>query len=276
MRFSNNTILIKKNWKTISYICAMRWIVFLVIVFQVSCTIDELPSCEGLGEEGEICKEYQYIFGRYNGVNEYEYDINTGFLSQITTKRKNGSIEGVAQYSYNDLGFVSSIVFQDSKGQLLKEKSIYYNDLGDIDTEITIGESKVEYKYHYDGYVLNSSVLSINGEVEWVDSIEYFSGSDEMYRKLRYVNDGLSEITYYESFANNIKEERVTNVDGEMLYRKVIHFNENKYKLEELIYSKQNILLDRVVFYYFDEELDRIEKYNDSGEKYEELNYQRY
>ena len=154
----------------------MRWIGFLVIVFQVSCTIDELPSCEGLGEEGEICKEYQYIFGRYNGVNEYEYDINTGFLSQITTKRKNGSIEGVAQYSYNDLGFVSSIVFQDSKGQLLKEKSIYYNDLGDIDTEITIGESKVEYKYHYDGYVLNSSVLSINGEVEWVDSIEYFSG----------------------------------------------------------------------------------------------------
>lgn len=276
MRFSNNTILIKKNWKTISYICAMRWIVFLVIVFQVSCTIDELPSCEGLGEEGEICKEYQYIFGRYNGVNEYEYDINTGFLSQITTKRKNGSIEGVAQYSYNDLGFVSSIVFQDSKGQLLKEKSIYYNDLGDIDTEITIGESKVEYKYHYDGYVLNSSVLSINGEVEWVDSIEYFSGSDEMYRKLRYVNDGLSEITYYESFANNIKEERVTNVDGEMQYRKVIHFNENKYKLQELIYSKQNILLDRVVFYYFDEELDRIEKYNDSGEKYEELNYQRY
>ena len=217
MRFSNNTILIKKNWKTISYICAMRWIGFLVIVFQVSCTIDELPSCEGLGEEGEICKEYQYIFGRYNGVNEYEYDINTGFLSQITTKRKNGSIEGVAQYSYNDLGFVSSIVFQDSKGQLLKEKTIYYNELGDIDTEITIGESKVEYKYHYDGYVLNSSVLSINGEVEWVDSIEYFSGSDEMYRKLRYVNDGLSEITYYESFANNIKEERVTNVDGEML-----------------------------------------------------------
>ena len=174
------------------------------------------------------------------------------------------------------MGFVSSIVFQDSKGQLLKEKTIYYNDLGDIDTEITIGESKVEYKYHYDGYVLNSSVLSINGEVEWVDSIEYFSGSDEMYRKLRYVNEGLSEITYYESFANNIKEERVTNVDGEMLYRKVIHFNENKYKLEELIYSKQNILLDRVVFYYFDEELDRIEKYNDSGEKYEELNYQRY
>ena len=276
MRFSNNTILIKKNWKTISYICVMRWIGFLVIVFQVSCTIDELPSCEGLGEEGEICKEYQYIFGRYNGVNEYEYDINTGFLSQITTKRKNGSIEGVAQYSYNDLGFVSSIVFQDSKGQLLKEKTIYYNELGDIDTEITIGESKVECKYHYDGYVLNSSVLSINGEVEWVDSIEYFSGSDEMYRKLRYVNDGLSEITYYESFANNIKEERVTNVDGEMLYRKVIHFNENKYKLEELIYSKQNILLDRVVFYYFDEELDRIEKYNDSGEKYEELNYQRY
>ena len=276
MKFSNNTILIKKNWKTISYICAMRWIGFLVIVFQVSCTIDELPSCEGLGEEGEICKEYQYIFGRYNGVNEYEYDINTGFLSQITTKRKNGSIEGVAQYSYNDLGFVSSIVFQDSKGQLLKEKSIYYNDLGDIDTEITIGESKVEYKYHYDGYVLNSSVLSINGEVEWVDSIEYFSGSDEMYRKLRYVNDALSEITYYESFANNIKEERLTNVDGEMQYRKVTHFNENEYKLEELSYSKQNVLLDRVVFYYFDGELDRIEKYNDSGEKYEELNYQRY
>ena len=254
----------------------MRWIGFLVVIFQVSCTIDELPSCEGLWVEGEICKEYQYVFGRYNGVNEYDYDVNTGFLSQITSKRKNGSIEGVTKYSYDELGLISSMVFQDSKGQLLKEKQIYYNDLGYIDTEITIGESISEYKYHYEGYVLNAQVLSKNGEIEWVDSLEYFSGSDEIYRKLRYVNDGLAQITYYESFANNIKEERVTNNDGVTQYRKVTHFNDNKYKLEELIYSKEDILLNRVVFFYFDGELDRIEKYNDSGEKYEELNYQRY
>ena len=254
----------------------MRWIGILVVIFQVSCTIDELPSCEGLGVEGEICKEYQYVFGRYNGVNEYDYDVNTGFLSQITTKRKNGSIEGVTKYSYDDLGLISSIVFKDSNGQLLKDKQFYYNDLGDVETEIILGDTKTEHNYYYDEDVLNVEVFSIDGQVEWMDSLEYFSGTNELYRKLRFVANTLVQITYYESFTNNVLEERVTNNNGVTQSKKVTYFNESKEKVEELTYSNVNILLNRVVFFYFGGELDRVEKYNESGEKYEELNYQRY
>jgi len=254
----------------------MRLIGLLLIIFQLSCTIDELPSCEGLGVEGEICKEYQSVFGRYNGVNEYDYDLYTGFLSKITTKSKNGSIQRFTKYSYDDLGLVSSIVFEDSKGRLFKDKKFYYNDFGDVETEITLGNIKTEHNYYYDEDVLTLEVFSSDGKVEWTDSLEYFSGTNELYRKLRFVANTLIQITYYESFTNNVKEERVTNNNGVTQSKKVTHFNESKEKLEELTYSKANILLNRVAFFYFGGELDRIEKYNEIGEKYEELNYQRY
>lgn len=249
---------------------------FILLTFLTSCAIDELPSCEGLGPEGEICKEYQYLFGRYNGVNEYDYNINTGLLLQITTKRKNGSIEGVTKYSHDESGLLSSIVFEDSKGKLLEEKKFYYNELGHIETEISAGNTKTEHKYYYDEDVLNAEVFSIDGNVEWMDSLEYFSETNEVYRKLRFVTNALVQITYYESFTNNVLEERVTNRNGVTQFKKVTYYNESKRKLSELTYSKMNILLNRVEFFYIDNKLDRIEKYNESSEKYEELNYQRF
>ncbi|MBK21990.1 MAG: hypothetical protein CMP63_06740 [Flavobacteriales bacterium] len=254
----------------------MRWFVFVLVLILTNCSIDELPSCEGIGFEGQICKEYQYVFGRYNGVNEYEYDLNTGFISRIITKRKNGSIEGVASYSYDDEGRLLSIVFKDSKSQLLKEKKIYYNDAGDIEAEVILGKTKTEHNYHYVGDALITEIFSVNGQIKWSDSLEYFSGTNEIYRKLRFIDKTLYQITYYEVFTNNVIEERVTNYNGITQTKKVTYYNENQEIIEELTYSKENVLLNKVAFIYFDGELDKIEKYNESGEKYEELNYQRY
>ena len=254
----------------------MRWFGSLFVLFLTNCSIDELPSCEGIGFEGQICKEYQYVFGRYNGLNEYEYDLNTSFISKIITKRKNGSVEGIANYSYDDQGRLLSIVFKDSKGQLLKDKKIYYNEVGGIEAEVILGKTKTEHNYYYVGNVLSAEIFSVNGQIKWSDSLEYFTGTNEIYRKFRFIENVLYQITYYEGFTNNVIEERVTNYNGITQSKKVTHYNENQEIIEELTYSKENVLLNKVAYIYFDGELDKIEKYNESGEKYEELNYQRY
>tara|TARA_B100000482_G_C12588757_1_gene290746 strand:- start:714 stop:1481 length:768 start_codon:yes stop_codon:yes gene_type:complete len=255
----------------------MRWIGFILVIFQISCAVDELPSCNGVGIEGEICKEYQYVFEKYNGVNEYEYDMNTGLLLKITTKGNNGSIEGVTNYTYNIQGLISSLFLEDSKGQLISEKDILYTDLGSIKSEIVSGgKIKTEHNYYYEDGLVRLEVFSSDGQVQWIDSIEYFSETNELYRRLRYVDDNLLQITYYEAFVNNVIEERLINNNGVTESKKVTLFNDENQKIEELMYSKDNILLNKVKYFYQDMKVDRIEKYNEFGEEFEELNYQRF
>tara|TARA_B100000674_G_C37967906_1_gene975505 strand:- start:1627 stop:2391 length:765 start_codon:yes stop_codon:yes gene_type:complete len=254
----------------------MRWLANILLLLQLSCTVDELPSCNGNGFEGEICKEYQYTFGRYKGVNEYEYDLNIGLVSKITTKRKNGSIEGYTSYLYNDLGQISSITLKDSKNDLISEKRIQYNNWGAVESQIITGQKKSEHYYFYNENLLCKEVFLSNGEIEWTDSIEYLAESNEIYRKIRYVENSISQITYYETFSNNILKQKTTNSNGVIQGTKVTLYNHNQKKIEELTYSKENHLVNTVRYYYFDGRLDRIEKFNHSGLEYEELNYQRF
>lgn len=242
----------------------------------MSCEVDQLPSCEGVGYEGQVCKEYQYLFGVYSGVNEYEYDLSLDFLSTITTRGDNGSIKGVKRFFYNDKGLLSSTVLRNSKGQLLSEKKLEYNDLGDLERELVSGNLKTEHKYFYEGGLLKSEVFLSDNSIDWIDSLEYYSGTKDIYRKLRYVNNALTEITYFEIFTNNILQERVTNNVGLIQYRKVIRFNNRQEIIEELIYSHDNMLQNKIVYTYFDKELDRIEKYNHLDEEYEVLSYKRF
>ena len=93
---------------------------------------------------------------------------------------------------------------------------------------------------------------------------------------MRYVDNSLLNITYFQIFTNNVLEERVINDAGLIQSRKVIRFNGNKEKIEELIYSGDNTLLNRVVYVYIDKGLDRIEKYNELGEEYELISYKRF
>ena len=254
----------------------MKWISFLLVVVIVGCEVDQLPSCEGIGIEGEICKEYQYLFGVYNGVNEYVYDLDLGFLSSVTSRKANGSVQGVKECFYNEKGLLSSIRLKNSKGQLLSEKMLYYNDLEDLEKEVVEGTLKTEHKYYYEEGLLKAEVFSSGNTVDWIDSLEYYSESKNVYRKLRYVNNSLTEITYFQIFANNVLEERVTNHSGLIKSRTVVRFNDRQEKIEELVYSSDNTLLNKLVYTYFDKELNRIEKYNELEEEYEVLTYKRF
>lgn len=254
----------------------MVWLVFLVFISLMSCEVDKLPSCEGIGAEGQICKEYQYLFGVYNGVNEYDYDLNSGFLSTVITKGGNGSLQGVKSFFYDDEGLLSTVVLKNSKGKLISEKIFEYNDLGDLNREVLTGEFNTEHRYLYKDGLLKAESFYSNDKLEWIDSLEYFSETNVIYRKLRYVGNSLLHITYFQSFTNNVLEERVINDAGLIQSRKVIRFNDKEEKVEELVYSGDNTLLNRVEYFYLEKGLDRIEKYNELGEEYELISYKRF
>ena len=172
----------------------MRWTLLFIPLFIIGCSVDELPPCEGVGMEGEICKEYQYVFGSYNGVNEYEYDLGTNLLSKVTTKRKNGSTEGVTKYGYNADGLITSIVLEDSKGKVLSEKTTTYNSDQNVLLETLIGQTNSQTESNYEGSLLKAVSYKNEGVIEWVDSLEYYSGTNDLYRKLRFREGVLSEI----------------------------------------------------------------------------------
>ncbi len=254
----------------------MRWILSLLALALIGCQVDQLPECEGKGIEGDVCKEYQYLFGVYNGVNEYEYDIGLGVLSTVTTKTDNGGVQGVKSYFYNQQGLLKSIILKDSKGQVISEKILNYNDLGDLEREVVSGVFKTEHEYYYEGGLLMVEVFSSENKIDWIDSIEYYSGTNDVYRKSRFVNKSLTEVTYFDIFTNNVLEERVINNSGLLISRKVMRFNNRQEKIEEIFYSNDNTLLKKVVYNYFDSKLYRIDKLNELEEEYEVLTYKRF
>ena len=260
----------------IFYIYAMHKLMFLSCLFFVSCAVDELPPCNGEGVLGEICKEYQFVFGRYNGVNDYQYDLISELVTDITTKRKNGSVEGVTRFSYNDNQQVSLVTLEDSKGNELTRKKTTYNTEGDVLLIKITGQVNTELIYKYSNDLLITQELKENSVTLWLDSLEYYSGTTNLYRKLRYVKHNLSQIVFYDSFANNIKEEKIANANGIIQSKKVFRFDDFNNILEELSYSSFNSLISRVVYVYEDGLLERVERYNNVGEEYEHVNYQRF
>lgn len=260
----------------IFYIYAMHKLMFLSCLFFVSCAVDELPPCNGEGVLGEICKEYQFVFGRYNGVNDYQYDLISELVTEITTKRKNGSVEGVTRFSYNDNQQVSLVTLEDSKGNELTRKKTTYNTEGDVLLIKITGQVNTELIYKYSNDLLITQELKENSVTLWLDSLEYYSGTTNLYRKLRYVKHNLSQIVFYDSFANNIKEEKIANANGIIQSKKVFRFDDFNNILEELSYSSFNSLISRVVYVYEDGLLERVERYNNVGEEYEHVNYQRF
>lgn len=254
----------------------MHKLMFLSCLFFVSCAVDELPPCNGEGVLGEICKEYQFVFGRYNGVNDYQYDLISELVTDITTKRKNGSVEGVTRFSYNDNQQVSLVTLEDSKGNELTRKKTTYNTEGDVLLIEITGQVNTELIYKYSNELLITQELKENSVTLWLDSLEYYSGTTNLYRKLRYVKNNLSQIVFYDSFANNIKEEKIANANGIIQSKKVFRFDDLNNILEELSYSSFNSLIGRVVYVYEDGLLERVERYNNVGEEYEHVNYQRF
>jgi len=252
----------------------MRILFLFSVLFLFSCSVDELPPCDGEGQIGEICKEYQYVNGRFNGSNSYEYNSN-GDVSRIITSKKNGSEEGTALYSYDSLNRCVLISLQDPNGKILSEKIFEFED-DLLVSETVIGQQNSNIEFFYDAEdKLMAEKYSNNSGENYIDSLEYFVGVNKLYRKIRYKGSGVEHIVYYEEFSNDMTVERLVNSNGVLQERTVRYFNGSELK-EELVYNNENLLIQKTGYHYYQGELEVILKYNESGTEFERLEYQRY
>ena len=253
------------------------WKYFLIALsFFMSCSVDELPPCDGIGVSGEICKEYQYVYGDFNGSNYYEYDSDSELLTRIVTKGKNGSEEGTTAYEYDSLQRVVGIALEDINGRVLTEKSFEFNEAGYLVKERVEGQSNTTLDVIIENDLIIAEKFTEGSSIVWIDSLEYFLGTISLYRKIRFINGEISQITYFEEYSNNVKEEKVTNSNGIIQSKRVMNFDGNDNMIEELFYSGAGTLLKRTVYTYEGNLLDRVERYNESGVEFERLEYQRF
>lgn len=254
----------------------LKRLIFAVIISLVSCSVDELPSCNGIGIEGEICKEYQYVNGDFNGSNQYFYDLDTQLKTKTITKGKNGNEEGSTLYAYDSLKRISQITLEDINGRELSVKTLKYSDSGFLILEKIEGQLNTTFERHFENNALVAETYMQDGGVLWVDSLEYFSGTESLYRKIRYSNNSITQIIYFEDYSNNVKEEKITDANGMIQSRKVLKFDENDNILEELIYSESDLLVKQSIYSYENGLLERVVKFNGAGVEFERFEYQRF
>ena len=252
----------------------MRWLYLLLLFTFIGCSVDELPPCEGDGTEGAICKEYQYVYGNYNGLNEYEYDKDGRLISKIT-KRKNGSEEGSTNYDYDSVGRVISIDLKASNGNLLTSQVFKYDAVRILKEEVT-GQLNQTTQYIYSNNVLIAQENYKEGELESIDSLEYYSGTSVLYRVLNYEQGVLTQILLIESFSNNTEKRSYLNANGVLKSSNVRRFDELGNLIEDLDYNSIGDVVLRILYSYNQNQLDQITRFNESDEEFERIEYQRY
>jgi len=252
----------------------MRWFYLFLLYTFVGCSIDELPPCEGEGIEGAICKEYQYVYGSYNGLNDYEYDKAERLISKIT-KRKNGSSEGTTNYAYDSVGRVISIDLKASSGNLLTSRVFKYDATRILKEEVT-GQLNQTTQYIYFNNILIAKENYKEGALESVDSLEYYSGTSVLYRVLNYKQGILTQILLIESFSNNTEKRSYLNANGVLQSSNVRRFDEVGNLIEDLNYNSIGVNILRILYSYNQNQLNQITRFNDSGDEFERIEYQRY
>lgn len=253
----------------------MRLVSFLSVLIFVSCSVDELPPCEGVGVVGEICKEYQYVYGAYNGANEYVYNLETNQLSKVVTIKKNGQEEGSTLYTYDEEGRVVKLEKANPSGALISSEAIEYGPSGELISETYTSDENAVKSYVYKDGIQIAEKYTVDGVLAWVDSLEYYSETTDLYRRLRYVDNSLTEIKLLVSYDNDVTEETVTNQNG-IIQQKTVRSYNGEFLLEELRYSESGSLIQREVRDYDNGKLSLITKYDLSGEEFERLEYYRF
>lgn len=252
----------------------MRWLYLLLLFTFIGCSVDELPPCEGEGAEGAVCKEYQYVYGLYNGLNDYEYDKEERLISKIT-KRKNGSGEGSTNYTYDSAGRVISIDLKSSNGNLLTTRVLKYDAIKLLKEEVN-GQLNQTTQYIYLNNLLIAKENYKEGELESIDSLEYYSGTSVLYRILNFEKGVLTQILLIESFSNNTEKRSYLNANGVLQSSNVRRFDEVGNLMEDLNYNSIGDVILRILYSYNQNKLDKITRFNESDEEFERIEYQRY
>lgn len=249
--------------------------VFLIVGSLISCSKDDLPGCIGNGQEGEICKEYQYTFGEYNGLNDYQYDESGDYLVNKITKSSSGKTEGSVHYFYAPNGVVSKIELKNANAETLQEKVFVYNDEGDVLEEKTTGNVNVSKSFKYENSVLRSIDNFEEGVIVSTDSVEYFTGTTDLYRTLNFQDGEVTRITYNEWFGEVLRKESVYNGNGIKQESKVERYENGKI-IEELFYTAAGNISQEIAYKYEGGRLKEVNKTDESGKVFEQLIYQRF
>ncbi len=253
----------------------MRYFISFLTLILIGCSVDELPPCEGAGIPGEVCKEYQYVFGEFNGVNEYSYDLEAGVLEKVTTLNKKSQEEGSKYFTYDSIGRVVKIERFKPSGALLSNETFEYSENGELVKEVFDGASLIVKEYLFNDTVQIAEKVTTDGVVEWIDSLEYYTGTRNLYRRLRYVSGELSQISLIVEYTNGVTEETITNQNG-ILQEKIVQSFIGELLSEKLIYNSSGGLVQRDVWEYDDEKLSKISRYDEDEEVFESLEYYRY
>lgn len=249
---------------------------FSLFVIVFGCSVDHLPGCEGNGAGGEICKEYQYVDGNYNGLNNYFYDESGKVLLSKITMSKSGSIEGSVFYNYNNEGRLVDVEYINSLNNVIRNQSFEYHQNGSVSKEENVGDVNDKKLYYYDSNVLIKIEYFEEGILVSKDSMEYFTNTNDLYRTINYKSGIISTITYDVWYGSSLLKKTVFDAFGVLQSSSVRKYNINDVLIEEIDYSSTNAVQIKTSFKYDSGKLYEIEKEDGQGRVFEKLVYQRF
>jgi hypothetical protein len=247
---------------------------FSLSILLLGCSIDDLPGCEGSGDEGLICKEYQYVDGVYNGLNNYYYDESGSILLSKVTQSKSGKKDGSVFYNYNSINELVCIEYINYLGDVARVKTIKYDD-GYVVEEENSGDINDKIIYQYSSGLLENVIYMEGNIIKSEDSLEYFENTSDLYKTVKYSGGILSSITYNVWFGSSILKQTVYDNGGNKKGSIVRRYSPNKVLTEKVDYNFEDEVIFREVYKYIAGYLVEIIK-EEGGEMFEKIVYQRF
>ena len=251
-------------------------LIILSIIVLFSCSVDDLPGCEGSGSTGEICKEYQYVNGDYNGLNNYFYDETGSVLISKVTVSSSGKKEGSVFYSYNSISKLSGSEYLSTSGDVVKALTYKYNSDGVLIEEQNSVDFDQIKNYNYVNGILETVSYSESGILTAKDSLEYFTGTSDLYRTIKYIGGNISSVVYNEWFGSDVLKESTFDAVGTKVGSFVSRYNGDGVLVEKIEYTAGNNVKIKEVYSYSGNLLIEIVKKDGQGNEFEKLVYQRF
>ena len=249
---------------------------FVLIINLLSCSIDDLPGCEGNGNADEICKEYQYLDGDYNGLNNYFYDESGSVLISKMTLSSSGSEEGSVFYNYDSTSRLSHVEYVNGLSEVVRVISYKYDNNGSLIEETNSIDVDKTINYNYINGSLKSISYSKNGILASKDSLEYFTNSKDLYRTLKYINGSLHSIVYNEWFGSDVLKESTFDAIGTKTSSLVSRYNLAGLLINRISYTSGGSVKVKEFYIYSENNLIEISKEDGQGNVFEKLVYQRF
>jgi hypothetical protein len=235
-----------------------------------------LPGCEGGGNAGEICKEYQYVNGDYNGLNSFYYDQSGSMLLSKVTQSRSGSKEGSVFYSYNLVSELTGVEYLNSLSNVVRVEAYEYNSSGSLIEEINSVDFDQKKSYSYADGLLQSVEYTIANVLTARDSFDYYSNTTDLHRTIKYVDGKISKVIYNEWFGTTVQKESSFDATGAKLGSIVSRYNGVGVLIEVIEYTAVNSVKVKTIYVHEEDNLTEILKEDGQGNEFEKLVYQRF